>query len=213
VQQPGALGQGTLVFRAGVGEQTAGHRPALGPHLLRQRFEAPAEAVEDLPDMRSDERLVRDDREQHGVGHDLRREAGMPGRDAERRLVFAYGTDQAADPVPDVTAASDLSQVPLPAPVDPLTVLVRHRPHQTGLAAEVVADGGDVALPRRLADLAVRDRREPVFGEEPLSGGHDRLAGLTAPAAPDLSHSRPPRLRRSYCLRAVKPRFRYKSIN
>ena len=53
--------------------------------------------------------------------------------------------------------------------------------HQVGLGAEVVADGGVVALPRSLADLPVRHGEDAVLGVEPFGGGQDRLAGAAGP--------------------------------
>ena len=50
------------------------------------------------------------------------------------------------------------------------------RTDQVGFGAEVVADGGVVALARGLADLPVGHRVDAVLGEQPLGCGQDGLA-------------------------------------
>jgi len=83
-------------------------------------------------------------------------------------LVLGERADQAGHPVPQVRGVSDPGHHAGTGPLDLLDVLAGDRADQVGLGAEVVTDGSVVALPGRLADLAVGDRVHPAFGEQPL---------------------------------------------
>ena len=74
-----------------------------------------------------------------------------------------------------------LGHHPREQPLDRHAVLLLDRAHEVGLGAEVVADGGVVALPGGLADLPVGHGVHTVFGEQPLGGGQDRLARDAGP--------------------------------
>ncbi len=70
-----------------------------------------------------------------------------------------------------------------PQAFDGLAVPLLDGPHQVGLSAEVIADGGVVALPGGLTDLPVGDGEHAMLGEQPLGGGQDRLLGGAGPLA------------------------------
>jgi hypothetical protein len=68
-------------------------------------------------------------------------------------------------------------------------VLLLDRADQVGLGAEVVADGGVVALPGGFADLPIRHREHPVFGVQPLGRLENRLLGTAGPIGAGNSRS------------------------
>ncbi len=161
--------------------EVAGHVAAFEADRRGQLGQAAVEPV-DGPFERGPEGLVDHQLPQLGVGHQLHDEPRVPGGGAQLGQVPGAGAHQAGHPVAHVGGVAGRGEHLLAQRVHPVAVSAQDGPQQVGLGAEVVADGGVVALPRGLADLAVGHGEHAALREQPLRDGEDQLPGAAGPA-------------------------------